>query len=131
MVILSSQSARGGARAFHQMRRDELSGLLACQLWDGQHGLHQLADVGRRECRQHLDRQLPQQFGIAGMGLSPLQFDAGDEPQRRGGQGELVFPGAILAGLKIIPAEFRFGILKGAFGKIALTTGLNQHLAGE
>ena len=74
MVILSSQSARGGARAFHQMRRDELSGLLTRQLWDRQYGLHQLADVGRRERRQHLDRQLPHQFGIAGMGLSPLQF---------------------------------------------------------
>ena len=64
------------------------------------------------------------------MGLGPLQLGLSYEPQRRGGQGQVMLPSPILLRLELVPAYIGLGVLKGAFDEIASTTPLNQELAG-
>ncbi len=113
------------------MLHHHLTRLFGRELRYGQDRLQQFAHVGGREGRQDDDLQLVEQLGVTRILLPPREFDTGDEPQRRGGQGQLVFPGAVLARLKVIPAEFGFGVLIDAFGEVALTARLDQDVFGR
>ncbi len=52
--------------------------------------------------------------------LQPIQTGFGDEPTGKDSESEMVFPGTVFDRLKLIPTEFRFGILDSPFDKITL-----------
>src|SRR5712691_9079486 len=65
-------------------------------------------------------------MGVAGKITCPIEFGLGNEPGGQNGQGEVMLPGEILGGLDLIPAEFGFSILVGAFDEEALALALCQ-----
>ena len=130
MLVLRFQTATGRARPIDQMGDDVLSCLFWRQVRQGQDRRQQFSNVGGRECRQYLDFQLIQQFRITRISLRPLQFCLSDKPQRRGRERQVMFPRSIFLGHEFVPADFSFGILKGALGKVAPTTPLNQLCLG-
>ena len=93
-----------------------------------QSSLQQITHIRGRKGRQNLEFQLVKQFWIPSIGLLPLQFDVGHEPQGRSRECHMMFPGAILACLEIIPTQFRLGVLVGALHEVPLATGFNQLL---
>lgn len=73
-MALPFQTTAGGASTLDQMRGDQLPCLLARQLQQWEHRLQQITDIGCRERRQYLNRQLACQFGIAQVGFAPIQL---------------------------------------------------------
>ncbi len=130
MLVLRFQTAAGRARPIDQMGDDVSSRLFRRQVRQGHDRCQQFSNVSGRERRQGIDFQLRQQFRLARMGLRPLQFGLSDKPQRRGGERQVMFPRSIFLGHEFVPADFSFGILKGALGKVAPTTPLNQLCLG-
>ncbi len=123
-------AAAGRSSPIHQMSDYLFSGLLGRELREWQHCLQQLSHVGSREGRQHLYLQLARQLRVTLMGLGPVQLDLSYEPQRSGGQGQVMLPRPALLRLEIVPAYVGLGVLKDTFDEIASTTPLNQELPG-
>src|SRR5262245_13821776 len=60
------------------------------------------------------------------MYLLPRQLGLGDEPQRRGGEGQMMLPCPILLGLEFVPADLRLRIFKGTLSEVPVTTPRDQ-----
>ena len=122
------QTTTSSTRAVDQVSGDQLSGLLRRELGERQNGLQQFAHISSRKRGERCDFQLVRQFGVAGVGLAPVEFGLCDKPQGGGGQCEVMLPSAIFLCLELVPTEFKFGILKRTFDKVTLTTSFNQLL---
>jgi len=121
----------GRACMVDQVGGDHFAGLLRRELRDRQDGLQQVADVRGRECWQDLQFELLRQLRVTGVGFTPLQLHPGHQPGGGGRQRGVMLPGAILAGLQVSPAQFRFGILVGPLGELPPATAFNQSLSGR
>ena len=74
--------------------------------------------------------------------LHPIEPGFGDEPCSQDGERQMMFPGAILTSLKLVPPEFSFGILIAAFDQVtmrfppshgfqgSLFRGITEHIGG-
>ncbi len=56
----------------------------------------------------------------------PIQTGLGNEPRGENGESQMMFPSAVLNGLKLVLGKFGFGILVGAFNEIALGFALGK-----
>src|SRR5712664_2964924 len=109
-----------------QRQDHQLCCLLKRELRQGKDRLEQLAYVGSRERRHDLNCSLAGECGITRIGLRPRQLGLCDEPQRRGGEGQMMLPCLILLGLEFVPADLRLGIFTGARSDVPSTTPPDQ-----
>jgi len=117
---LAPQTATGRTSPLDQMCAHPRSRLVRRQLRHGPHRLQQLAHVGRRERRQHLDFPWASQVGSPRLGLRPRPCGLGHAPQRQARSGPMRLPGPRRLRVACVPAPRGLRLRQGARGAGAL-----------
>jgi hypothetical protein len=92
-----------------------LGSLFLGQLFQRHDGAEQFADIGDREGGQDLGVELAQQRRVTRIVLDPREVSLRHEPGSQDGEGEMMFPSAVLLRPHLVPTQFRFAVLVGAF----------------
>src|SRR5918999_3414075 len=113
------------------MLYNPLGSLFLGQLFQRHDGAEQFADISDREGGQDLCVELAQQCRVTRIVLSPLEFGLRHEPGSQDGEGEMMFPSAVLLRPHLVPTQFRFAVLVGALNEVALALPPSQLLQGH